>query len=595
MGQEYPLNERSHHEVNLIWRYLAAVNGSGVFGTGARVSQLLHYLVEEELAGRGERLQPYAVGVDGLGKPESFDPSRDSSVRVAMHSLRRALRTYNAANPKGAVHITIPPGSYRPVFEFRLDGAVPPAVNAEVEDLAVEVEPGPASARTAAAEPNSGPQGKLAGERLGRISGWLRRPSGAGITAAVVLGMALLAYALAWSRGSMGEDPCDDARPHLKVEMRGPQSVTSDKIVALIEEYLGYYPIVEQALGEGDKCGAPNFTLVLTPGSQAKDSGSSFTAQLTANTDQKIRWLRFYEPVSNPYYPETQLMAAQIAFDVGHGTGAIASIGGAPEFWTNAEALRRFQCLVAAHRYFVTESRQGLDNIIACSKRLIPLTRHADILGLFAALQGSQLVLASVPQRDLPIYNDLIDIALDRARELSPNDKELLIVTLRAMRKQRPMNLPQITRTMQAMERNLPMEPHILNQIAIAYSVSLGDYDMAWTYSEKSVLIGGEYGSSIVPRAFFYLVHEDWKKASTYTEALVSNDFPFQVATALCIAHKTGDQTRERRARAKLATMGYRTRAEFTAPVVETYRATKAKEAILRCFADIADTPNLPM
>lgn len=84
---------------------------------------MLRYLVEEELASRGERLKAYSIGVDVLGKAENFDPSNDSSVRVAMHKLRLAMDLYltSAASTDDRVRIELKPHSYRPEISVKAE------------------------------------------------------------------------------------------------------------------------------------------------------------------------------------------------------------------------------------------------------------------------------------------------------------------------------------------------------------------------------------------------------------------------------------------------------------------------------------------
>jgi TolB-like protein len=89
-------------------------NGAQLSGS-ARRYKLLRYLVTAELAGKGADLKAYAIGLDVLKRPEDFDPSTDSIVRVEVARLRDALELYYAKNESLAVpRISIPRGTYRP-------------------------------------------------------------------------------------------------------------------------------------------------------------------------------------------------------------------------------------------------------------------------------------------------------------------------------------------------------------------------------------------------------------------------------------------------------------------------------------------------
>lgn len=77
------------------------------------LSALLRYLVNETLAGRANDLKSYTIAVDGLGRSENFDPSSDSSARVQMIRLRKALESYYAKNaPSDRLCLYLQPGSY---------------------------------------------------------------------------------------------------------------------------------------------------------------------------------------------------------------------------------------------------------------------------------------------------------------------------------------------------------------------------------------------------------------------------------------------------------------------------------------------------
>lgn len=96
---------------------LAQVVASPAFDRADRLKALLTYVVEETMAGRGERLKGYTLGVEVFGRDESFDPQADTIVRVEMGRLRRKLADYYDADGRdAAVRIVIPKGRYRPDF-----------------------------------------------------------------------------------------------------------------------------------------------------------------------------------------------------------------------------------------------------------------------------------------------------------------------------------------------------------------------------------------------------------------------------------------------------------------------------------------------
>jgi len=95
---------------------LALVMQSPEFIRSPVLRRLLEYLVEQTLAGNGERLKAYQIAVDGLGRDDSFDPQSDSYPRVQVGRLRKMLELHyaglSAQDTAGRHRIVIPVGRY---------------------------------------------------------------------------------------------------------------------------------------------------------------------------------------------------------------------------------------------------------------------------------------------------------------------------------------------------------------------------------------------------------------------------------------------------------------------------------------------------
>ena len=66
---------------------------------------------------QAEPITEYTIAVDVLGKPEGFKESKDASVRVEVHRLRKRLAEYyEQEGADHAVRIVIPTGQYVPQF-----------------------------------------------------------------------------------------------------------------------------------------------------------------------------------------------------------------------------------------------------------------------------------------------------------------------------------------------------------------------------------------------------------------------------------------------------------------------------------------------
>jgi len=94
-------------------------------------AQFLRFVVEETMAGRGDRLKGFTIATSALGRNSDFDPQSSSVVRVQANRLRRWLEDYYLGRgSQDPVRIVLPVGSYQPQFERR--AAVEPASPAEV-------------------------------------------------------------------------------------------------------------------------------------------------------------------------------------------------------------------------------------------------------------------------------------------------------------------------------------------------------------------------------------------------------------------------------------------------------------------------------
>jgi TolB-like protein/tetratricopeptide (TPR) repeat protein len=99
---------------------LARILASPNFQTSERRRAFLRYIVEETLAGRGDRLKGYSIAVSVFGRDETFDYQADPVVRLEARRLRRDLDSYYVnAGSHDHVRISIPKGSYVPHFEWR--------------------------------------------------------------------------------------------------------------------------------------------------------------------------------------------------------------------------------------------------------------------------------------------------------------------------------------------------------------------------------------------------------------------------------------------------------------------------------------------
>src|SRR5579863_5708583 len=106
MDAETPEVERCEEQVRRILR-------SGTFRNASTLQQLLTFLAAKSIAGAGDSLKEYTIGVEALGRKNDFDPKIDPIVRVQSHSLRTKLKEYYShEGSRDPILVQIPKGHY---------------------------------------------------------------------------------------------------------------------------------------------------------------------------------------------------------------------------------------------------------------------------------------------------------------------------------------------------------------------------------------------------------------------------------------------------------------------------------------------------
>ena len=96
---------------------LNAVLASPSFARSPRLARLLAYLCTKSVAGEGDHIKEYSIGIEVLDRPATFDPATDAGARVEVHRLRRRLQKYyESEGASRSLRIVVPVGHYAPSF-----------------------------------------------------------------------------------------------------------------------------------------------------------------------------------------------------------------------------------------------------------------------------------------------------------------------------------------------------------------------------------------------------------------------------------------------------------------------------------------------
>ena len=109
--------ERAGIPEHLIRAQLERILASEIFVKSERLTGFLRFVVQRSLEGHGATLKEQVLVSELYGRGPDFDTRADPVVRVDARRLRDKLREYYAENPHEAVLITLPKGTYVPVFE----------------------------------------------------------------------------------------------------------------------------------------------------------------------------------------------------------------------------------------------------------------------------------------------------------------------------------------------------------------------------------------------------------------------------------------------------------------------------------------------
>jgi len=142
-------------------RQLSRILADQRFARSPRLQDFLRFTVEKSLAGERESVKEYVIAVEVYGRPESYDPTVESLVRVEAGRLRSKLRDYyhSALDGLDTVRIDYPSGRYSPDFTFLNPKASEPP--ATVSEIATSVRPADLAGTDESQPPmqsHSGPQ-----------------------------------------------------------------------------------------------------------------------------------------------------------------------------------------------------------------------------------------------------------------------------------------------------------------------------------------------------------------------------------------------------------------------------------------------------
>lgn len=459
-----------------------------------RISALLRYLVSEHLAGRGDRLKAYSIGVDVFDKKKDFNPSTDSIIRVETHRLRRLLKEYYTQNASTArIRIEIAKGTYNPSI-YRINNASRKKAVESAKGLIVAT---------------------------GMMVAFF----------VVILGMIL------WDPLSLSRSQplCGNGRPNVIVTESRDYSLKYDNI----KSFLAYYSLIEAKPANDALCKeVPRFNLTL----ETSNDDESVVATVYSEPQRRIIWSKRYKKTNSPLVADLTLIPARIAYEVAYKDGVIptAALGQA---WRDSYAEGEFRCVMQTHQFFNSNPEVTYEEATKCMDKYAFTSINADVPALYAALLTSKKVADK--ERGLPFTSNanLTEKAMRRARTLDPSNSQLLIVNLRLLKfSDDPLYGDREDRNLRATSiaglimSRYPYEPHLLYQMANYYIPYSGRIEEGLVMANRANIIAQNSKNLFWPLVAAHIAQRQWEKLGPYLYELENIGDWYMILTELKVA-----------------------------------------------------------
>ncbi|HYK89333.1 MAG TPA: hypothetical protein VE398_11215, partial [Acidobacteriota bacterium] len=116
---------------------LQAVLSSKLLAHAPSLSKLLLHICNKHFSGEVGQIKEYTIAVEIFNRPADFQSREDSIVRVEANRLREKLKKYyRTEGLNHRVWISIPPGQYGPVFEYKQFSDLSEGCASSAEDAA---------------------------------------------------------------------------------------------------------------------------------------------------------------------------------------------------------------------------------------------------------------------------------------------------------------------------------------------------------------------------------------------------------------------------------------------------------------------------
>jgi len=426
---------------------------SGCLGTSERQQSLLQYLLKEKERGCSNKIKAYNIAVDVLGRPDDFDSSTDSIVRVEMHRLRKNLEQFSGASKD--LTLTIPRASYL----------------VEVGDKK--------------------PVSKLAEFKP--------------LLATLAVSASALAFMFMGNNKSdikatptfVAQNDCSNILPNVSVISSNSSDDLHSYVGKTIRASLAQYTSINLVsdVSECSDSGTPNFGMDYI----VLQENGVYRIAITAYNDKISNIIGFSDiagELTSDHSNEDLyfgILKAMSEFAKPYGT--IPQYA-ATKNWQSKEAQSNYRCLMTMYDSFTTDSQEDYDKSMECLTSAVNSGEASlDLMGGLAGsyIEQKQLYRKNTVENPLEEAKKLIDTAGDRWID----SVEMTLVKITYEVEREDFNLERLEAVLNQAENRYDENPHILLLVSTYSGFKLGDWDRAKQLSDRVKRIHSETDNSV--------------------------------------------------------------------------------------------------
>lgn len=430
-----------------------AVLDSGVLGSSHHQIQLFQYLINAKHEGTIHRVKAYNIAVDAFDRPQDFDGSSDSIVRVEMFRLRANLITFN--NQSHRYRLDLPKATYK-ITIHELETDAEPLVSASASGF----------------------------KNILRTN-WLRLS----LTALPIIAISGLIISELTDQ-SNAISPCSQILPNLSIHNVGSPSDSQIYVEKIIRSTAAQQTSFN-VIAADQSCGKNTAPLFAINYALVHQEGRQINLAITVNSNDTGK-------IINSHHITGSSADIKDDIDLYHDIVKTANSISMPdsvlakhaliELWPNERSLENYRCISMMYDSFSGGTKDEKKDVKECLER--SLDTHDVPLDNLGALALIYLEIAR--NGDLAERRILFEAAgslIDGNNRLWLESSDYTIAKLYYEAQRPDFNGERLESLLSDAESKYNTNPQVLIMVSIFYGYSLGRWEKAKSISDRTKLL----------------------------------------------------------------------------------------------------------